>query len=342
MPPKRKAEAITMAGSVETPSKRVRDSDSDAEGDIVSEATPQTGEKRKRGRPRKYPEGTFPKPSTDGPKRGRGRPRKILTEEESAAAAAQKEASAADGPKRGRGRPRKEPGTETPKAATTTPKKNDGRGRPRKSLPANGTEGAAETEAKPEATSSSVLKEDAGRSYWLMKAEPDSRLEKGVDVKFSIDDLAAAESPEPWDGVRNAVARNLMRDMKKGDYAFFYHSNCKTPGIVGVMEIVQEHSVDESAFDSKHPYYDPKATRENPKWVVVHVEFRCKLKKQVTLHDLKTHAQPGKALENLQTVKQSRLSVSSVTPAQWRFILELAGEDPNQLLKTEFVDGESE
>lgn len=99
--------------------------------------------------------------------------------------------------------------------------------------------------------------------------------------------------------------------------------------------------VAESAFDSKHPYYDPKATRENPKWVVVHVEFRCKFKKQVTLNDLKTHAQPGKALENLQTIKQSRLSVSSVTPAQWRYILELAGEDPSQLLKTEF-DDESE
>lgn len=93
------------------------------------------------------------------------------------------------------------PGTETPKPATTTPKKKDGRGRPRKSLPANGTKDAAETESKPEATPSSVpKKEDAGRSYWLMKAEPESRFEKGVDVKFSIDDLAAAETPEPWDG----------------------------------------------------------------------------------------------------------------------------------------------
>jgi len=92
------------------------------------------------------------------------------------------------------------PGTETPKPATTTPKKKDGRGRPRKSLPANGTKDAAETESKPEATPSSVPKEDAGRSYWLMKAEPESRFEKGVDVKFSIDDLAAAETPEPWDG----------------------------------------------------------------------------------------------------------------------------------------------
>lgn len=91
-------------------------------------------------------------------------------------------------------------GTETPKPATTTPKKKDGRGRPRKSVPVNGTEGAAEPELKPETTPSSVPNKDAGRSYWLMKAEPESRLEKGVDVKFSIDDLAAAETPEPWDG----------------------------------------------------------------------------------------------------------------------------------------------
>lgn len=83
----------------------------------------------------------------------------------------------------------------------------------------------------------------------------------------------------------------------------------------------------ESAFDPKHPYYDPKSKRDDPKWVVVHVEFRRKLNKQVTLADLKANAQPGKPLENLQTLKQSRLSVSSVTPAQWQYILELAGEE---------------
>ena len=88
----------------------------------------------------------------------------------------------------------------------------------------------------------------------------------------------------------------------------------------------------ESAFDPNHPYYDPKTTRENPKWDVVHVEFRHKLKKQVNLDELKSNAEPGKALENLQTLKQSRLSVSSVTPAQWRFILELAGEDPDSII----------
>lgn len=80
--------------------------------------------------------------------------------------------------------------------------------------------------------------------YWLMKAEPESRIENGVDVKFSIDDLKAKVEPEAWDGVRNHSARNNMRAMRAGDLAFFYHSNCKVPGIAGVLKIVKEHSVD--------------------------------------------------------------------------------------------------
>jgi hypothetical protein len=106
-----------------------------------------------------------------------------------------------------------------------------------------------------------VVDEDKGKQYWLMKAEPDSRVENGVDVKFSIDDLMNAKVPEGWDGkdqsvfgefrrlltcvgVRNFVARNRMRAMKKGDLAFFYHSNTKVPGVAGIMEIVEEHSTD--------------------------------------------------------------------------------------------------
>ena len=106
-----------------------------------------------------------------------------------------------------------------------------------------------------------TVEEDDGRQYWLMKAEPNSRIENGVDVKFSIDDLMKAKEPEGWDGmracvsqelssmltvpgVRNLVARNRMRAMKKGDLAFFYHSNTKVPGVVGIMEIVEEHSID--------------------------------------------------------------------------------------------------
>ncbi|EEH18100.2 hypothetical protein PABG_00663 [Paracoccidioides brasiliensis Pb03] len=163
--------------------------------------------------------------------------------------------------------------------------------------------------------------EDDGISYWLMKAEPESRFEKGVDVKFSIDDLREAKEPEPWD------ARNNMRAMKKGDLAFFYHSNCKVPGIAGIMEIVREHSVDESAFDPAHPYYDEKSSRENPKWEVVHVEFRRKFKDLITLAELKSYAKPGGPLENMQMTKQSRLSVSVVSRNEWKFIMSLVGEE---------------
>ncbi|KAJ5774074.1 hypothetical protein N7457_008970 [Penicillium paradoxum] len=335
MPPKRKSErAVSANDAVATPSKRIRNSvdatPASAASPPVAEATPQTSEKRGRGRPRKYPEGSTPKPASDGPKRGRGRPRKIVSELEV-------ESATPSGPKRGRGRPRKDPASATP--ATPKIKKKDGRGRPRKNPLPNGD--AETTESKVTPVVSNIP--ETGRSFWLMKAEPESRMEKGKDVKFSIDDLAAADVPEPWDGVRNHVAKNLMRDMKQGDYAFFYHSNCKVPGVVGVMEIVQEHSTDESAFDPDHPYYDPKSKRDDPKWVVVHVEYRRKLGKQVTLQDLKTNGETGKPLENLQMIKQSRLSVSSVTPAQWKYILELAGEEPQEeFTKKESSDAKEE
>ncbi|KAL5359121.1 PUA-like domain-containing protein [Aspergillus floccosus] len=267
----------------------------------ADEPAPSTGEKRKRGRPRKYPPGSRPQPV----------------------------------PGRGRGRPRKDPNAKvTPKPEA--PKSGRGRGRPRKSIDPNGTNTTTQKTEKPaeEKSESAGAKaedeeaddDDSGRSYWLMKAEPESRMEKGVDVKFSIDDLRERTKPEPWDGVRNPVARNNMREMKKGDYAFFYHSNCKTPGVAGIMEIVQEHTPDESAFDPKHPYYDEKSTRENPKWEVVHVEFRRKFDNFVSLNELKAHSQPGQPLENMQVLKQSRLSVSRVSKKEWRFILGLAKE----------------
>ncbi|KAL8778668.1 MAG: hypothetical protein Q9194_001863 [Teloschistes cf. exilis] len=159
-----------------------------------------------------------------------------------------------------------------------------------------------------------------GPAYWLMKAEPESRMEKGKDVKFSIDDLMNATEPEAWDGVRNPAARNNMRAMMKGDMAFFYHSNCKKPGIVGTMEIVQEHSVDVTAFDKEHPYYDEKSTEDKPKWCVVHVEHRRKFPEMVSLKELQQFAKSGGILENMQTLKMSRLSVSKVSKKEWDFI----------------------
>ncbi|KAL2055842.1 hypothetical protein ABVK25_004086 [Lepraria finkii] len=179
------------------------------------------------------------------------------------------------------------------------------------------------TQSGPEVAEEPEEKHPEAPSYWLMKAEPDSRVEKGKDIKFSIDDLKAATAPEGWDGVRNYVARNNMRLRMKGDMAFFYHSNCKVPGIAGIMEIVQEHSVDESAFDPEHPYYDEKSDREKPKWCLVHVEFRQKFVEIIKLKELQRNAKEGGVLENMQVLKQSRLSVSKVTKEEWIFITSL-------------------
>lgn len=198
--------------------------------------------------------------------------------------------------------------------------------------------------------------QDADESqYWLMKAEPDSRIEKGVDVAYPIDELATATEPEPWDGmfnpvfgdcndgktltligVRNAVARNKMRAMRKGDLAFFYHSNCAVPGIVGVMRIVEEHSIDESAFDPTHPYYDEKSNRDKPKWDCVKVEFVKKFQDIITLKELKSTPE----LSDMQIAQKAygRLSVQSVTPDQWQFVLKMANE-PDDLGVTSTVSG---
>ncbi|KAI1349773.1 PUA-like domain-containing protein [Xylaria sp. FL0043] len=161
------------------------------------------------------------------------------------------------------------------------------------------------------------------RWYWLMKAEPESRFENGVDVKFSIDDLAAKTEPEPWDGIRAYAARNNLRSMKKGELAFFYHSNCKEPGLVGTMEIVQEHSPDLSAHDPKAPYYDPSSKPEDPKWSVVHVKFRSKFAQPIGLKELREMGKPGQPLENMQMLKQTRLSVSRVSPSEWEYLMDV-------------------
>lgn len=160
------------------------------------------------------------------------------------------------------------------------------------------------------------------RQYWLLKAEPESRFEKGVDIKFSIDDLAAKTEPEPWDGIRNYGARNNLRSMKKGDLAFFYHSSCKVPAIVGIMEIVGEHTPDYSAKDPTSPYYDAKDNLMEPKWSLVHVEFRQKLKSPITLKELKAwHTEKGHVLGNLQMLKLARMSVSKVEESEWNFLI---------------------
>lgn len=116
--------------------------------------------------------------------------------------------------------------------------------------------------------------------------------------------------------------------MNVGDLAFFYESNIKVPGIIGTMEIVQEASPDQTAFSTDSPYYDAKSNPSKPKWQLVHVAFQRKFGKKITLKELQAFAKSGGALENMQMIKSTRLSVSKVSPAEWRFIMkQVEGED---------------
>ena len=150
-------------------------------------------------------------------------------------------------------------------------------------------------------------------NHWLMKSEPDV---------FGIEDLMKRPGKtEPWDGVRNYQARNMMRDdMKQGDLAFFYHSNCKQPGIAGIMKIVREGYPDHTAFDAKEKYFDPKSDPQNPRWYMVDVQHVRTLKRIITLTELKTHD----ALSELPLLRRgNRLSVMPVSKTHWDFILSL-------------------
>jgi len=146
-----------------------------------------------------------------------------------------------------------------------------------------------------------------------MKSEPDV---------FGIDDLKAMpDKTDHWDGVRNYQARNMMRDqMKKGDKVFFYHSNTAEPGIVGIARVVREGYPDFTAFDPDAKYYDPKSDPDKPRWYMVDIQYVRKLKRVITLAELKAHPE----LEDFPLVRKgNRLSVMPVTRDQWEIILGL-------------------
>lgn len=150
-------------------------------------------------------------------------------------------------------------------------------------------------------------------NYWLMKSEPDS---------FSIDDLMQRfEQTEPWDGVRNYQARNMMRDaMKCGDLVFFYQSNCPDAGIVGIMKVVKEGYADCSAFDPDSKHFDANSDPAKPRWMLVDVQYVRRLSRTITLKELKTKSE----LADFTLLKNgNRLSIMPVSQAQWDFILAL-------------------
>ncbi len=151
-------------------------------------------------------------------------------------------------------------------------------------------------------------------NYWLIKSEPEA---------FSIDDLKAAPGKkEHWDGIRNYQARNFIRDeMQKGDLAFFYHSNCATPGIVGICEIVSDAYPDHTQFDSNSRYFDAGSKPDNPRWLMRDIKYRRKTRRLVSLSELKEHTAP---LEGFPLIRRgNRLSIMPVAPEHWEFILAL-------------------
>jgi len=146
--------------------------------------------------------------------------------------------------------------------------------------------------------------------YWLMKSEPSD---------CSIDDLAALPGQSvAWYGVRNYQARNFMRDqMKVGDQVFFYHSNCAEPGIVGLAEVSRLAYPDQTQFDPKNKYFDPKATPETPRWFNVDVKL-AKKTRLVSIKELRRYPELAR-MRVLQI--GNRLSITPVDPREWEFIL---------------------
>lgn len=148
-------------------------------------------------------------------------------------------------------------------------------------------------------------------NYWLMKSEPND---------FSIEDLK--KSPKKttyWDGVRNYQARNMMRDeMKIGDLVFYYHSNCKPPGIVGIAAVVRESYPDHTAFDPDSKYFDPKSDPDNPRWMMVDIKFKQQFSGIISLDTIRGIPE---CREMRLIQKGNRLSITPVSEREWLAIL---------------------
>jgi predicted RNA-binding protein with PUA-like domain len=148
--------------------------------------------------------------------------------------------------------------------------------------------------------------------YWLMKSEPS---------EYGIDDLAR-DGRVPWFGVRNYQARNFMRDqMQVGDGVLFYHSSCPEPGIAGLAEVATPAYPDATQFDPANKYYDPKATPDKPRWYHVDVRFTQKTR-LMPLAEMRAYPE----LAGMRILARgNRLSITPVTPDEWRFILARLG-----------------
>ena len=147
--------------------------------------------------------------------------------------------------------------------------------------------------------------------YWLMKSEP---------LTYSIEHLKK-DKKALWDGVRNYQARNFMKNMNPGDKILFYHSNTKPPGIAGLARVSRAAVLDPTAFDKNSPYFDPKSTKEKPRWFCVEVQFEKAFSNLFSLEDLRKE----KPLKNMLVLKKGqRLSVQPVTKKEYDYIIKRA------------------
>jgi len=155
-------------------------------------------------------------------------------------------------------------------------------------------------------------------NYWLLKSEPSTYAWKDLERQENQSDL--------WDGIRNYQARNLIKTMKTGEFAFFYHSSTKEPEITGIVEIIKEAYPDPSQFDPESKYFFAKSSREKPIWFSVDVRIKEKLKKTIKLKVLRKIAQDGDlVIGSLDLLKKgNRLSVQKLSKIQWKTILQLA------------------
>lgn len=154
-------------------------------------------------------------------------------------------------------------------------------------------------------------------AYWLMKSEPEV---------YGIDHLQR-EGTTLWDGIRNYQARNFMRSMVPGDLAFFYHSNTKPPGIIGLMEVIETQLVDPSQFDPSSKYFDAAATPQKPRWDCARLRYCTTYPRMLTLDTLREEFSP----EQLGVVKRgNRLSILPVPAATARRLEQLLADGPGE------------
>ncbi|KAM0691605.1 hypothetical protein Q7P36_007804 [Cladosporium allicinum] len=321
----------------EPPKKRGRPAKAAAAVEDESEVEE---EPEKRGKPAKN--------STAAPKK-RGRAAKAVQADPESAIDEEDEVEDADNdaveaePAKKRGRPAKKAATQdAPKKKRSTRegpprKRHSGRtGGPTTKIATDASDAAEQLEEELVGEVSKSAKtsdkrqasSEGGKNYWLLKAEQVDRMEilqdgSEFNTKFTIDDLKEKGGPEPWEGVRNLVARNNMRSMKLGDLAFFYASQGKHPGITGIVEIVKEHEPDFTATDaSSIGFVEPSKRGKENQWSLVHVEFRKKLSEPVSLKELQKYASDKGVLKDMQVLKQSRLSVAKVSEKEWNFIVD--------------------